>query len=327
MKKIILILVDFLKTRILENKTIKKDKMLKRLENELKRLENEKNNIDISRFFENEDIREQRRLKRLENEKNNIDISRFFENEDIREQRQLKKLENEKNNIDIRQNGYCEICNTNIHKSSIAKHLRSIKHLENQLILPINFFKENLPSKIQKTNNPKSLKELSRDKIKDNPQKMLNPYYFKDKDFYNFLKINLDSHHINHLNSKITISSSSTYHDNIPKDLINRLVKEMATIYAKLISQFKFKYQCTFLAYFDKQDEDGMLLDEVELFINLKMNHILTESDLKKINVKLDLENQIQQQEMKDSGWRFVKIISLTIYFYKTQELNGSHLT
>ena len=27
---------------------------------------------------------------------------------------------------------------------------------------------------------------------------------------------------------------------------------------------------------------------------------------------------------MKDSGWRFDKIISMTIYFYKTQELNGS---
>ena len=40
---------------------------------------------------------------------------------------------------------------------------------------------------------------------------MLNPYYFKDKDFYNFLKINLDSHHINHLNSKITISDITEY--------------------------------------------------------------------------------------------------------------------
>ena len=99
----------------------------------------------------------------------------------------------------------------------------------------------------------------------------------------------------------------------------------MATIYAKLISQFKFKYQCyIFMLRFDKQDEENGIYDEVELFINLKMNHILTESDLKKINVKLDLENQIQQQEMKDSGWRFVKIISMTIYFYKTQELNGS---
>ena len=28
---------------------------------------------------------------------------------------------------------------------------------------------------------------------------------------------------------------------------------------------------------------------------------------------------------MKDSGWRFDKIISMTIYFYKTQELNGGN--
>ena len=27
---------------------------------------------------------------------------------------------------------------------------------------------------------------------------------------------------------------------------------------------------------------------------------------------------------MKDSGWRFDKIISMTIYFYKTQELNAA---
>ena len=66
-------------------------------------------------------------------------------------------------------------------------------------------------------------------------------------------------------------------------------------------SQFKFKYQCTFLARFDKQNEENELLDETELFINLKINHNLTETDLKKINIRSDLERQIQQQEMKDS--------------------------
>ena len=54
------------------------------------------------------------------------------------------------------------------------------------------------------------------------------------------------------------------------------------------------------------------------------MNHNLTESDIKEINIRRDLERQIQQQEMKDSGWRFDKIISMTINFYKTQPLNGS---
>ena len=66
-------------------------------------------------------------------------------------------------------------------------------------------------------------------------------------------------------------------------DLINKIVKEMSVIYTRLINSFKFKYQCTFLARFDKQDEDNQLLDETELFINLKINHNLTESDLKKL--------------------------------------------
>ena len=107
-------------------------------------------------------------------------------------------------------------------------------------------------------------------------------------------------------------------------DLINNLVKQMSVIYARLINQYKFKYQCVFLCNFDKQGEMGEILDETELFINLNINHNLTESDINKINIRWDLERQIQKQEMKDSGWRFDKIISMTIYFYKTQELNGS---
>ena len=42
------------------------------------------------------------------------------------------------------------------------------------------------------------------------------------------------------------------------------------------------------------------------------------------MDVKSPLEHQIQQQEMKDSGWRFDKINSMTIYFIETGELNGS---
>ena len=59
-------------------------------------------------------------------------------------------------------------------------------------------------------------------------------------------------------------------------------------------------------------------------FINLNINHNLTETDINKIDVVSPLEHQIQQQEMKDSGWRFHKINSMTVYFYKTRELNDS---
>ena len=66
-------------------------------------------------------------------------------------------------------------------------------------------------------------------------------------------------------------------------------------------------------------------MDETVLFINLNINQNLTQSDLDNINITFPLERQIQQQEMKDSGWRFDKINSMTIYFYKTSEMNGSN--
>ena len=102
-------------------------------------------------------------------------------------------------------------------------------------------------------------------------------------------------------------------------------MKELAVIYARLINQYKFRYQTVFSARFDKQDEENQLLDETELFINLNINQNLTQTDVNNIDVVSPLEHQKQQQEMKDSGWRFDKINSMTVYFYKTNEMNGSY--
>ena len=102
-------------------------------------------------------------------------------------------------------------------------------------------------------------------------------------------------------------------------------MEELAVIYARLINQYKFKYQTVFSARVDKQDEDNQILDETELFINLNINHNLSETDIKNIDVVSPVEYQKQQQEMKDSGWRFDKINSMTVYFYKTVEMNGSN--
>ena len=101
-------------------------------------------------------------------------------------------------------------------------------------------------------------------------------------------------------------------------------MKKISVIFARLINQYKFRYQTVFSARFDKQDENNQVLDEKELFINLNINHKLTQTDIDNIDVKSPLEHQIQQQEMKDSAWKFDKISSLTVYFYKTNELNGS---
>ena len=47
--------------------------------------------------------------------------------------------------------------------------------------------------------------------------------------------------------------------------------------------------------------------------MNLKINNNLTESDIDNIDVKSQLEHQIQIQEMKGSGWIFDKINSMKI--------------
>ena len=63
-----------------------------------------------------------------------------------------------------------------------------------------------------------------------------------------------------------------------------------------------------------KQDENNQLLDETELFIYLNINHNLTQTDIKNIDVVSPFEHQ-KQQEMKDFGWRFDKINSMTVLF------------
>ena len=228
----------------------------------------------------------------------------------------------------------CEICNVDVHRASHNKHIRCKKHLENikhnEMIIPEWLFQEPIENKIKKIYNPKSLKQIARNNIilddkqlnKELAKKMINPYYISDRNLQVAYKINLDSHHINHLNSKVTISSNFE-NTGIEFRFINKIMREMSIIYARLINQYKFRYQTVFSARFDKQDEDGQLLDETELFINLNINQNLTQSDIDNINITFPLERQIQQQEMKDSGWRFDKINSMTIYFYKTNDLNG----
>ena len=215
----------------------------------------------------------------------------------------------------------CEICNVDVHRASYMKHMRSKKHIENmeqiEMIIPEWLFKESVENKINKTYNPRSLKQIARDNniIDDNElaRKMLNPYYFTDRNLQVGFKINLDSHNLHHDNCKLIIMPNYPEFGILFR-YINKIMKELAMIYARIINQYKFKYQAVFSARFDKQNEDDQTLDETELFIILNINHNLTQSDLVKINLVSPLEFQIQQQEMKESGWRFDKMNSMTFF-------------
>ena len=84
-------------------------------------------------------------------------------------------------------------------------------------------------------------------------------------------KIHLDSHHINHANSKITITPN--YREfGIEVRNFNKIMKELSIVYARLINQYKFKYQNVFSARFDKQNEENQVIVDTELFINLNIN-------------------------------------------------------
>ena len=106
----------------------------------------------------------------------------------------------------------CEICNVDVHRASYIKHLRSKKHIENmkqnEMIILEWFFQERVENKINKIHNFKSLKQLARDNIrvddkqlnKELARKMVNPYYFTDRNLKVAYKIILDSHNLHHTN-------------------------------------------------------------------------------------------------------------------------------
>ena len=199
----------------------------------------------------------------------------------------------------------CDVCNIDVHRASYQEHLRSKRHLEkmnqNEIILPDWLFQESIENKIKKLNIPKSFKQIARNNVrlddeqlkKELAKKMLNPYYFTDRILKVGFEIDLDSHPINHTDSKLTST---------PNPYNQKIMEELSVFYARLINQYKFKHQTVFSARFDKQNEDNQVLDETELFVNFNISHNLTQTDIDNFDVKSPLEYQFQQQEMKKSG-------------------------
>ena len=162
-------------------------------------------------------------------------------------------------------------------------------------------------------------KELDKELAK----KMINPFYFFDENSEIGFKINLESHDIIHANFLLKIDPNFP-EKGIERKYINKILKRMATVYARVKNQCRFKYHTLFSASFYKNNEEDRRRDGIDLLINLIINNTLTETNINKNNVKSQLEHQIQIQETKESGWDFDKINLMEIRFYKTRELNGS---
>ena len=68
---------------------------------------------------------------------------------------------------------------------------------------------------------------------------MHNPYYFTDRAIQTAFNLYLDSHDINQANSKICIKPNFPQLGIETRYLI-KILKEMATFYARLINQYNF---------------------------------------------------------------------------------------
>ena len=74
---------------------------------------------------------------------------------------------------------------------------------------------------------------------------MIRPYNFFDRILKITFKITLDSYHINHAISILTITPKYIERE-IDKIYFKKILKEMVVIYARLLNQYKFKHHSYF---------------------------------------------------------------------------------
>ena len=89
----------------------------------------------------------------------------------------------------------------------------------------------------------------------------------------------------------------------------------MTTIYARSIIQYEYKKHIIFSASFYNIIYEDHRKNEITFRINLKIIHNLPEFDIRNIDIKSQLEHQIQIQETRESGGIVDKINSMKISF------------
>ena len=98
---------------------------------------------------------------------------------------------------------------------------------------------------------------------------MVNPNYFTQKILQVGFIITVDKYKTNYADSDLTVKLN--YSESEIR-YVKKIMKEKAIIYVRLLNQYKLKYQTVFSARFDKKDEYGLILDEIEFYIKLNSN-------------------------------------------------------
>ena len=144
---------------------------------------------------------------------------------------------------------------------------------------------------------------------------MNNFLYFTHRFLHVAYKINLNSHQRNLIECKLNNYNNSYEKRN---NSGQKNVETNVDYISWKIKQYNFNYQTAFSARFDEQDEDDQVLDEIELSDNLNTSEKSRESKIDTVNDTSQLEQQVENQETKDSDWRFDKCNLTKVYLCKT---------
>ena len=68
----------------------------------------------------------------------------------------------------------CDVCIFDVHRASFVKHLKKKKHIDNEKIVPTDFFNKTDTTNItiQKIYNPKTLRDIVREQFKIDEKKL-----------------------------------------------------------------------------------------------------------------------------------------------------------
>ena len=203
-------------------------------------------------------------------------------------------------------NIFCEVCKVYIHKNSLWKHNKSIKHINNQRYEQIDNYNDivEIP--------PRMFREKR-------VRQFVNPFHLKNplKSEYN---VTLIHHNPIDLNSELKVDGKANQY--ISKYHIKNIVKQLSIKYGELINQFKFKirFYANVKYLLGHEDEPS---EEVNHYIGVDIIDNLTRLQLNDLDIMTDLDNEIENRDMEGAGWNVQGINHLKIYFHKTNPING----
>ena len=203
-------------------------------------------------------------------------------------------------------NVFCEICHIYVHRNSIWKHNKSIKHINNLRYEHIDNYEDivEIPEWLFREKRVRSF---------------VNPYRLKKplSDQYNVLLIH---HNPTDLNSELKIVAKANQYIN--KYHINNIVKQLSIKYGELIRQYKFKIRFYTNVKYLLYHEDE-LPEETNHYIGVDIIDILTRLQLDDLDIMTELDNIMQDRDMEGSDWNIQGINHLKLYFHKTNPING----